>query len=40
MPNRGISIVDENNVARYFAFHYDASGRNAFWLGEFAPVHL
>ena len=26
MPHRGISFADENNVTRYFAFHYDARG--------------
>jgi len=37
MPHRGISFVDENDVVRYFAFHYDARGDyNYFRIQEFA----
>ena len=34
-PHRGISFTDENNVTRYFVFHYDARGYSPFRFAEF-----
>ena len=34
-PHRGISFNDENNVPRYFVFHYDARGDCWFRFAEF-----